>query len=70
MTGALVEGVADEVVVETTRRELPKLYAGRSTPGTLVWCRCNRSMRVFDATVDALAEGRQPPCRCWPRHVT
>ena len=60
MTGALVEGVADEAVVETTRMELPKLYAGRATPGTLIWCRSNRSMRVFEATVAALAEGRQP----------
>ncbi|MBP0446898.1 hypothetical protein J8J14_19160 [Roseomonas sp. SSH11] len=60
MTGSLVEGVASEAVIETTRRELPKLYAGRATPGTLIWCRSNRSMRVFDATVAALAEGRQP----------
>ncbi|MBI0538186.1 hypothetical protein D9599_21720 [Roseomonas sp. KE2513] len=60
MTGALIEGVADEQVIETTRRELPKLYAGRATPGTLIWCRSNRSMRVFDATVEALASGRQP----------
>ncbi len=60
MTGALVEGVADDAVIETTRRELPKLYAGRATPGSLIWCRSNRSMRVFDATVAALAEGRQP----------
>jgi hypothetical protein len=61
MTGALVEGIADHDVVETTRRELPKLYAGRATPGTLVWCRSNRSMRIFDAAVAALSEGRQPP---------
>jgi hypothetical protein len=60
MTGALVEGVADEAVIEATQRELPKLYAGRATPGTLIWCRSNRSMRVFDATVEALASGRQP----------
>jgi len=60
MTGALVEGVADDAVIEATRQELPKLYAGRATPGTLVWCRSNRSMRIFDATVTALAEGRQP----------
>ncbi|WP_043830052.1 hypothetical protein [Muricoccus aerilatus] len=60
MTGALIEGVADERVIETTRQELPKLYAGRATPGTLIWCRSNRSMRVFDATVEALASGRQP----------
>jgi hypothetical protein len=60
MTGALVEGVADDTIIEATRRELPKLYAGRATPGTLVWCRSNRSMRIFDAAVGALAEGRQP----------
>ncbi len=61
MTGSLIEGRADDAVVETTRQELPKLYAGRATPGTLVWCRSNRSMRVFDATVAALASGQQPP---------
>jgi hypothetical protein len=60
MTGALVEGSATEAVIEATRRELPKLYAGRATPNTLIWCRSNRSMRVFDATVAALAAGRQP----------
>jgi hypothetical protein len=60
MTGALVEGSASDAVIETTRRELPKLYAGRATPNTLIWCRSNRSMRVFDATVAALAAGRQP----------
>jgi hypothetical protein len=60
MTGALIEGVADDATIEATRHELPKLYQGRATPGTLVWCRSNRSMRVFDATVAALAAGRQP----------
>ncbi len=60
MQGALIEGPPDEAAIEATRRELPKLYQGRATPGTLVWCRSNRSMRVFDSTVTALAEGRQP----------
>jgi hypothetical protein len=60
MQGALIEGPPDEAAIEVTRRELPKLYQGRATPGTLVWCRSNRSMRVFDGTVAALAEGRQP----------
>lgn len=60
MQGALLEGVADDAAIEATRRELPKLYAGRAVPGTLVWCRSNRSMRVFDAVVAALAAGRQP----------
>lgn len=60
MQGALIEGAPDEAAIERTRLELPKLYQGRATPGTLVWCRSNRSMRVFDSTVAALAEGRQP----------
>src|SRR5205085_1443864 len=37
-----------------------KLYAGRATPGTLIWCRSNRSARVFNHTVESLAAGRQP----------
>jgi hypothetical protein len=60
MQGALIEGAPDEATIEATRTELPKLYQGRATPGTLVWCRSNRSMRAFDSTVAALAEGRQP----------
>ncbi len=60
MQGALLEGPPDEAAIEATRNELPKLYQGRATPGTLVWCRSNRSMRVFETTVAALAEGRQP----------
>lgn len=60
MQGALIEGLPDEAMIEATRTELPKLYQGRATPGTLVWCRSNRSMRVFETTVAALAEGHQP----------
>lgn len=60
MMGALVEGSAGEAEIETARAELPKLYTGRATPNTLVWCRSNRSMRVFDRTLEALADGRQP----------
>ncbi|MBK1782731.1 hypothetical protein [Prauserella cavernicola] len=60
MVGALWEGEADAARLDQTRRELPKLYAGRAAPGTLVWCRSNRSLRAFDHTVNALADGRQP----------
>ncbi|MDR6820369.1 hypothetical protein J2X76_005566 [Neorhizobium sp. 2083] len=60
MMGALIEGPATEAEIETARREIPKLYTGRATAGTLIWCRSNRSMRVFDQTLEALAEGRQP----------
>ncbi|WP_176038518.1 hypothetical protein [Brucella tritici] len=60
MMGALIEGRATEADVESASEELPKLYAGRATPNTLIWCRSNRSMRVFDQTLDALASGHQP----------
>jgi hypothetical protein len=63
MMGALIEGAAGNDRIEQTKRELPKLYGGRAAPGTLIWCRANRSMRAFDLTVDSLSRGQQPPAR-------
>jgi hypothetical protein len=60
MMGTLNEGPASNADIEEARRELPKLYRGRATANALVWCRSNRSMRVFDETLAALASGRQP----------
>lgn len=60
MMGTLNEGPATEADIASAREELPKLYRGRATPNALIWCRANRSMRVFDQTLAALAEGRQP----------
>lgn len=60
MMCALIEGPATEAEVETARRELPRLYKGRATPGTLIWGRSNRSMRVFDTVLAALMAGQQP----------
>jgi hypothetical protein len=60
MMGALVEGRISAPDMEQTRQEMPKLYHGRATPGTLVWCRSNRSARVLDYCVEALADGKQP----------
>lgn len=60
MMGSLVEGRISAKDIETTRQEMPKLYHGRATPGTLVWCRSNRSARVLDYCVDQLAAGSQP----------
>ena len=60
MMGALHEGPAKEADIESARVELPKLYNGRATPNALIWCRSNRSMRVFDQTLAALADGHQP----------
>ncbi|WP_343504230.1 hypothetical protein [Alloyangia pacifica] len=60
MMGTLNEGPASEEAIEAARREIPLLYRGRATPNALVWCRSNRSMRVFNAVLDALSNGRQP----------
>jgi hypothetical protein len=60
MMGSLVEGRISQADMETTRQEMPKLYHGRATPGTLVWCRSNRSARVLDYCVESLAAGSQP----------
>jgi hypothetical protein len=58
--GALMEGEPDDERVEQTRREMPKLYAGRAADRTLIWFRANRSLRAFDEVRDSLAAGRQP----------
>ncbi|HMK81476.1 MAG TPA: hypothetical protein VK438_17605 [Xanthobacteraceae bacterium] len=60
MMGALVEGDMSAAERDVLAAELPKLYEGRATPNTLMWCRSNRSGRLFDLTADALADGRQP----------
>jgi hypothetical protein len=60
MMGTLNEGPATEADIEAVRSELPKLYRGRAMPKSLVWARANRSMRVFDQTLAALASGQQP----------
>nr|WP_172296022.1 hypothetical protein [Pseudoruegeria sp. HB172150] len=60
MMGTLNEGPATEAQIEEARAQLPKLYRGRASTNALVWCRSNRSMRAFSATLEALAEGRQP----------
>ena len=60
MMAALVEGPMSEADIAATQTELPKLYEGRATPRTLIWCRSNRSSRAFNHTVERLAAGQQP----------
>lgn len=60
MMCTLTEGPATAAMIDQARAELPKLYRGRASAGTLVWGRSNRSMRAFNATLAALAQGRQP----------
>lgn len=61
MMGALIEGDLTAEDRDELARELPKLYEGRASQRTLTWARSNRSGRLFDLTVNSLAEGRQPP---------
>ena len=61
MMAALVEGPMSAADIETTQRELPKLYAGRATPGTLIWCRSNRIVARLQPYAGPLAAG--PPAR-------
>ena len=63
MMGALIEGPTTAEDRAVTRRELPKLYAGRAVPGTLTWARSNRSFRAFNHAVEMLAAGEQPDTR-------
>ncbi|MCH4813869.1 hypothetical protein MLE19_21335 [Halomonas neptunia] len=60
MMGTLNEGPATDEDIRAARDRLPLLYRGRATPNALVWCRCNRSLRAFDAAQSALEAGRQP----------
>ncbi len=60
MMGTLNEGPATEADIDSERVEIPLLYRGRATPNALVWCRANRSMRGFNATLEALSNGQQP----------
>lgn len=60
MIGALIDGVATHEQVERTAQEMPRLYEGRATSGTLVWFRSNQSLRIFQDVRHALASGQQP----------
>lgn len=57
---ALVQDEVDEERLEHLRENVPKQEAGRCDPSVLVLSRANRSVRNFEAVVEALASGRQP----------
>jgi hypothetical protein len=63
MMGSLIDGRVSQHDIDLVGQEMPLLYHGRASPRTLIWCRSNRSGRIFDLTVNALAEGRQPDDR-------
>jgi len=58
--GVLCQGPWNAEREAHLRREVPRQRAGYADYDTLVYARGNRSARVFDPIVDALAAGRQP----------
>lgn len=58
--GALIDGEVSQEEIRQTRLAIPRLYAGRATPNTLIWFRANRSIRLFDEVVASLVKGEQP----------
>jgi hypothetical protein len=59
-TFALFDGEPSDADVERLRANVPVQEAGRITARELTLARANRSVRLFDHVVEALASGRQP----------
>ncbi|MGE0239289.1 MAG: DUF3726 domain-containing protein [Parvibaculaceae bacterium] len=59
-TFALHDGIVTRVDIERLSRNVPRQEAGRCSAAELVMARANRSVRLFDNVVAALADGRQP----------
>ena len=59
-TFALTTGPADEAALARLRANVPLQEAGRCSPKEFVLSRANKSMRLFEGVIAALAAGRQP----------
>jgi hypothetical protein len=59
-TFVLHDGMPDRAAVERLKANVPLQEAGRYLASEIVLARANRSVRLFDHVVAALAEGRQP----------
>lgn len=59
-TFALFDGVPTDADIDRLRRNVPRQEAGRVGPKEIVLARANKSVRLFDSVVAALATGRQP----------
>ncbi len=57
---ALCEGKLSQAQIHRLHRELPKQEAGRNQADVLVISRANKSVRSFEAVVQALSQGQQP----------
>lgn len=59
-TFALFDGVPTDADIRRLAANVPRQEAGRCLGSELVLARANRSVRLFDSVVAALAAGRQP----------
>lgn len=59
-TFVLFDGVPDETDINRLAKQAPLQEAGRYTQSELVLSRANKSVRMFENTVENLANGRQP----------
>lgn len=59
-TSMLAEGEVIDADFLTVLEQVTNVLWGRARPGTLVWSRGNRSVRLFEHTTQALARGEQP----------
>lgn len=59
-TFALFDGIPTDEEIARLRENVPRQEAGRYLHSELVLARANRSVRLFDSVVAALATGRQP----------
>ena len=59
----LYDGVPDAGEIARLATQVPLQEAGRFTEADLILSRANKSVRLFDAVVSGLAEGRQPEAR-------
>jgi hypothetical protein len=62
-TFALHDGMPDEAALRRLAANVPLQEAGRYLASELVLARANRSVRLFEEVVAALAQGRQPDAR-------
>ena len=60
---ALIDGEVSDADLARLEQNVPRQEAGRLSAKELVLSRANKSVRLFDAVVDALAAGRQPDIR-------
>ncbi len=59
-TFTLFDGVPTESDIERLKKNVPLQEAGRVTSSEITLSRANRSVRLFNSVIDALASGQQP----------